>query len=71
MLMAGEAEGRLGSRKRTTLVIAHRLDTVANVDKIFVMKRGRLVHSGTHDELVAEKEIGDRSLYASLWREQH
>ena len=71
-LMAGEAEGRIGSRKRTTLVIAHRLDTIANVDQIFVIKKGQVVHQGTHEELVAEKDgSGDKALYASLWKEQH
>ena len=71
-LMAGEAEGRIGSRKRTTLVIAHRLDTIANVDQIFVIKKGQVVHQGTHEELVVEKDgSGDKALYASLWKEQH
>ena len=71
-LMAGEAEGRIGSRKRTTLVIAHRLDTIANVDQIFVIKKGQVVHKGTHEELVVEKDgSGDKALYASLWKEQH
>lgn len=38
---------------RTTLVIAHRLSTVRNADKILVLDRGVLVESGTHDELMA------------------
>ncbi|AUB35009.1 ABCB-BAC, ATP-binding cassette, subfamily B, bacterial [Nostoc flagelliforme CCNUN1] len=40
---------------RTTLVIAHRLSTVRNADKILVLDRGLLVESGTHDELMAKR----------------
>lgn len=40
-------------RGRTTLVVAHRLSTVRRADRIAVIERGRIVESGTHDELVA------------------
>jgi len=40
-------------QKRTTLVIAHRLSTVRRADKIIVMKEGRIVEQGAHDELYA------------------
>ncbi|QIB36376.1 ABC transporter ATP-binding protein [Ancylobacter pratisalsi] len=40
---------------RTTLVIAHRLQTVVNADRIFVIDGGRVVESGCHDELVARR----------------
>jgi ATP-binding cassette, subfamily B, bacterial len=48
-------------RNRTTLVIAHRLATVQNVDRIVVMEDGRVVGTGRHDALVAEG-----GLYARL-----
>ena len=46
-LMAGQ-----DGRQRTTLVIAHRLSTVRNADRIVVIAGGRVVESGRHDELV-------------------
>jgi ATP-binding cassette subfamily B protein len=46
---------------RTTLVIAHRLATVQRADRIIVMEHGRIVESGNHASLIAE-----RGLYASL-----
>lgn len=49
------------SKGRTTLVIAHRLSTVRDADKIVVMEAGRVVDEGTHDALMARG-----GLYASL-----
>lgn len=37
---------------RTTLIIAHRLSTIKDVDKIYLLEKGRLIESGNHDELV-------------------
>jgi len=50
---------------RTAIIIAHRLSTIRNVDRIFVLKRGRLVESGSHDDLLASD-----GLYASLYKLQ-
>lgn len=50
---------------RTTLIIAHRLATIKHVDRIFVLKAGRLVEHGDHDALMARN-----GLYASLARMQ-
>jgi ATP-binding cassette, subfamily B, bacterial len=49
------------SRGRTTITIAHRLSTVRDADRIVVIDRGRIVESGTHDNLVAR-----HGRYASL-----
>jgi ATP-binding cassette subfamily B protein len=50
---------------RTTVVIAHRLSTVRNADRIHVLEAGRVIESGTHTQLL---ELG--GLYAALWRVQ-
>jgi ATP-binding cassette subfamily B protein len=50
---------------RTTIVIAHRLSTVRNADRIFVLEHGQLREQGTHAELVRANGI-----YATLWRVQ-
>ncbi len=40
------------SQGKTTIVVAHRLSTIVNADKIFVMSRGKIVGEGTHNELI-------------------
>jgi ATP-binding cassette subfamily B protein len=53
------------AKGRTTLLIAHRLSTVRNADNIFVLEKGILAESGTHEELLAKNGV-----YASLWKVQ-
>ncbi len=44
------------TKNKTTLVIAHRLSTIHNADKIFVIKKGKLIDSGNHAELIENCE---------------
>jgi subfamily B ATP-binding cassette protein MsbA len=56
---------RAGGRRRITLVIAHRLSTVRDADRIVVLDEGRIAEAGRHDELVTRDGI-----YAALYRTQ-
>jgi subfamily B ATP-binding cassette protein MsbA len=53
------------TKNKTTLVIAHRLSTIFNADKIFVMKKGEIIDSGKHTELIVNCEE-----YKSLYQKQ-
>jgi ATP-binding cassette subfamily B protein len=52
-------------RQRTSIVISHRISTVRDADRIFVLDEGRLVEQGTHEELVRHGGI-----YAELYKKQ-
>jgi ABC-type multidrug transport system fused ATPase/permease subunit len=53
------------TRGRTTFIIAHRLSTLHNVDRIVVVDRGRIVEAGAHQELLIRG-----GLYAGLYEAQ-
>ena len=53
------------SKDRTTIIVAHRLSTVRNADRIFVIDNGQLIEHGRHEDLLAQNKT-----YASLWKLQ-
>ncbi len=53
------------SRSQVTILIAHRLSTIMHADRIYVLEKGVMAETGTHDELLAEK-----GLYYAMWRQQ-
>ena len=52
--------------KSTMIIVAHRLSTIRNCDRIFVFDKGRIVESGTHEELIEKK-----GKYHQMWRAQN
>ncbi|MDD3812749.1 MAG: ATP-binding cassette domain-containing protein, partial [Bacteroidales bacterium] len=54
-----------GSQDRITILIAHRLSTIMHADVIYVLEKGKIVETGSHDYLVAQK-----GLYYAMWRQQ-
>lgn len=52
-------------RNQITILIAHRLSTIMHADRVYVLERGEVVETGTHEQLLAEK-----GLYFAMWRQQ-
>ncbi len=52
-------------REQITVLIAHRLSTIMHADRIYVLERGQIVETGTHQHLITEK-----GLYYAMWRQQ-
>jgi ATP-binding cassette subfamily B protein len=50
---------------RTSIVVAHRLSTIAKLDRIVVLKGGKITEEGSHDQLLKQKGV-----YAKLWAHQ-
>lgn len=53
------------SRERITILIAHRLSTIMHADVIYVLERGKIVETGSHEKLLLQK-----GLYYAMWRQQ-
>ncbi|MGV3629785.1 MAG: ABC transporter ATP-binding protein [Bacteroidota bacterium] len=54
-----------GSRQHMMVLIAHRLSTIMHADRIFVLEKGKVIETGTHEHLLSEK-----GLYYAMWRQQ-
>lgn len=52
-------------KEQITVLIAHRLSTIMHADRIFVLERGRVIETGSHENLLNEK-----GLYYAMWRQQ-
>jgi ATP-binding cassette subfamily B protein len=53
------------AKEHISILIAHRLSTIMHADRIYVLEKGSVVETGTHESLLAEK-----GLYYAMWRQQ-
>ena len=53
------------TKEHITVMIAHRLSTIMHADRIYVLERGKIIETGSHEQLLAEK-----GLYYAMWRQQ-
>ncbi len=58
-------EATTSGKSHITILIAHRLSTIMRADRIHVLEKGKIIETGTHDELLEEK-----GLYYAMWRQQ-
>lgn len=52
-------------KEQITVLIAHRLSTIMHADRIYVLEKGQVIETGSHDDLLTEK-----GLYYAMWRQQ-
>ena len=55
----------ISKKEHITVMIAHRLSTIMHADKIFVLEKGKIIETGSHQQLLEEK-----GLYYAMWRQQ-
>lgn len=55
----------ISKKEHITVMIAHRLSTIMHADKIFVLEKGKIIETGSHQQLIEEK-----GLYYAMWRQQ-
>ena len=61
----GRAIDVMKSQNKTIIIIAHRLSTIMQVDKIYVLSKGKIMEEGEHNELIQNK-----SHYYNMWKQQ-
>jgi len=54
-----------GSMEQITILIAHRLSTIMHADVIYVLEKGKIIETGSHEKLLLQK-----GLYYAMWRQQ-